>query len=102
MMENIMREAIRLIVEASIMCCTQIDSNKFSRFFSILINKNKLDKFGEHDMYKQITTHLDIPIICERISVGIQDSVKEVIDLLEWGSEKISVAVIFHNLGVMG
>jgi len=59
-----MREAIRLIVEASIMCCTQIDSNKFSRFFSIPINKDKLDKFGEHDMYKQITTHLDILIIC--------------------------------------
>jgi len=27
--------------------------------------------------------------------------VKEVIDLLEWGSEKISVAVILQNLGVM-
>jgi hypothetical protein len=69
-MENIIKEAIRLTVEASIMCCNQIDSSKFSRFFSTPINKDELGKVGpEH-------------------AVGIEESVKEVIDLLEWGSEK--------------
>lgn len=39
MMENIIIDAIRLMVEASIMCFTQIDSSKFNRFFSTPINK---------------------------------------------------------------
>lgn len=35
-------------------------------------------------------------------AVGIEEFLKEVIDLLEWKSEKISVAVIVHNSGAMG
>lgn len=35
-------------------------------------------------------------------AVGIEEFLKEVIDLLEWESEKISVAVILHNFGAMG
>lgn len=44
-MEASIREAIVLIVEASMACCTQIDRPKFSRFFKTTVDGVELAKF---------------------------------------------------------
>jgi hypothetical protein len=119
-MEDSIRKATELIVEASIACCTQIDATKFSKFFSTDVDGGKLDNFKtmltETDTYMQKQMNLCIydAIVRPRKerelfypqkpkdAVGIEDPVKAIIERLEWGSDKNVLAVIVHGFGGMG
>ena len=35
-------------------------------------------------------------------TVGIEEQVKEIIDLLDWGTEKSAIAIMLHGFGGLG
>lgn len=120
MLTNVMEDFIKgteLIVEASIACCRQMDSSKFSRFFSASVDKRELLKFNEKIdiMYRHFQNQMAIcnydaiirkPLQRERrypeYAVGIEGPTQEVIELLEWESDKNAVAVVLLGLGGIG
>lgn len=116
-MHDEIEAAIGLIVESSIMCCSQMGSSAFCRLFSTSVNKEKLAEFRQKldDMNTRIYIQIGICIydasqrekaplskLYPDHAVGIEESVKEVIDLLEWGSEQNALTVIVHGFGGMG
>jgi hypothetical protein len=116
-MHDIIKEATGLIVEGFIMCCYQIDSSKFSKFFKASVKKGDLDNFRQEidRMYRKINTQLGICIwdandrkkapLSRRYpehAVGVEEPAKEIIDLLECGSEKNDIAVMLHGFGGLG
>jgi len=111
-MKDLIQEALEMIVKASIMCCVQINSPKFSRFFSASVDKEGLVKFQQEleKKYKHMNNRFDIclyyatdcrtvrpPIPLEReypkYAVRIEEPLKEALNLLDWESEKNAVAV---------
>lgn len=121
-MESSIRNATEMIVEGALMCCTQINSSKFSRFFSTSVDKEKLAKFQQklQKMYRRMDNQMLICILdateCANVrppvkerersypvyAVGIEEQLEEVIELLEWESQKNAVAVMVHGIGGMG
>lgn len=106
------KSATELIVEGSTMCCYQIDSSKYSKFFRAGVNKEDLDNFRQDIdcISRQINIQMHIRIldvtpyekapISRRYpvhAVGIEESVREIIGLLELGSDKKAFAVILHG-----
>lgn len=121
-MESSIRNATEMIVEGALMCCTQIKSSKFSRFFSTSVDKEKLAKFQQklQKMYRRMDNQTLICILdaieCANVrpplkerersnpayAVGIEEQLEEVIELLEWESQKNAVAIMVHGFGGMG
>jgi len=114
---GVIREATELIVEGSILCCTQMKSSKFSKFWAAKGNKEDLSKFGQklRDMYMHMNAQMGIRLYDvnapkkPRLSrgypehtVGLDEPVKQVLELLEWGSERKVVTVMLHGFGGMG
>lgn len=116
-MHDEVKDATELIVEGSIKCCSQMASSQFSKFFSTSVNKEELGEVARQlDVkYKHIYIQMGIEIYdvaqCKKANlsrrypehaVGLEESSREVIDLLEWGSQQNAVAVILHGFGGMG
>lgn len=113
------KNAKEFIADGIITCFSQIKSSGFSRFFSASEDKKKLDDItkGLASIYvhlnAQVGVHLLEDIECTKrqprlsrgypeYSVGIEESIREVMDLLEWGSKKTAVAVILYGFGGTG
>lgn len=114
---GVVKEAIELIVEGSILCCTQMQSSRFSKFSAAFVNKEELSKFRQklRDMYTHMNAQMGMSLYDVNVpkkprlsrgypehAVGMEEPVKEVLQLLEWGSGKEAVAVILHGFGGMG
>jgi len=100
-MEDSIRDAIVLIVEASVACCIQMDASKFSRFFSTTVDGEELDKFktrlteSNTNMQRDISLYTVDAIELLRKpreiayprypedAVGIKKPLQQIIDLLE-------------------
>jgi len=121
-MEETNKEGTELIMEASLMCCYQIDRSKFNKAFSTSVDKSELDEFKAklQRIYTEIDSQFNLcnydaivegrtvhpPKPRERPypenAVGIEEPLKNVIELLEWESKESAVAVILHGIGGMG
>eukprot|EP01018_Ginkgo_biloba_P024194 Gb_34084 [translate_table: standard] len=118
-MGDMIKEAVCMIVEGSIMCCTQMKSSRFLRFLSTSTNSQELlDLCSNLDaMYTRLMLQMGICIYdainrpktalprhkaYPEHAVGIEEQFKKVIQLLELESEKNAVAVILHGFGGMG
>lgn len=121
-MESSIRNATEMVLEGALMCCTQISSSKFSRFFSTSVDKEKLAEFQKklQKMYRCMDNEMFICILdaveCSNVrlpvkererpypkyAVGIEKQVEEVTELLEWESKKETVAVMVHGFGGKG
>lgn len=114
---GVIKEATEVIVEGSILCCTQMKSSKFSKFWAASVNKGDLSKFRQklRDMYTRMNAQMGIRLYDVNAprktrlsrgypehSVGLEEPVKEVLELLEWGSQRKAVAVMLHAFGGMG
>lgn len=80
------KDATTLIVEGSLMCCTQIDSSKFSKFFNTTVNKDELVKIKKDldNVYRDLQHKMGFFILenTEKISekINVLSSQKEVLD----------------------
>jgi len=128
-MEETNKEGTELIMEASLMCCYQIDRSKFNKFSSTSVDKSELVEFK--DKLQRISTeiHFKINLYSNKVimdvrdiiikgrkvhtpkpierpypenAVGIEEPLKEVMKLLECESKESAVAVILHGVGGMG
>lgn len=111
------KKARELIIKGAVNYYSQIKSGPFSRFCKAKGMKEQLVNIKDelHNAYVHFYLQIGICIYdagsCKkrRLSreypkhaVGIEKSVKEVTDLLEWGTEKNAVAVILYSFGGMG
>lgn len=116
-MDGEIKKATEMIMEGSMKCCSQMSCSYFYRFFSTEINNTKLVDLAEElrVTYDQMNMQLGIEIydgtrpkkaalsnLYPPDAVGIEEPVREVIDLLEWSSNENAVAVILHGLGGIG
>eukprot|EP01018_Ginkgo_biloba_P000685 Gb_18504 [translate_table: standard] len=118
-MEDMIQEAVCMIVQGSILCYTQMNSSKFSKFFWSTMNGRELLDLRSNldDMYKRLMLQMGVCIydaINNRKTalprqktypdhaVGIEEQFYKVIQLLELESENNAVAVILHGFGGMG
>lgn len=110
--------ATTLITEGSRTCRAQIESSRFQGLLRAADNKTKLTDIREKlnqmnmrfnaqmgvnvwyaiDSETRSGSHRDFPIH----AVGLEESVKEVIDLLELESENRALAVVLHGVRGMG
>eukprot|EP01018_Ginkgo_biloba_P000681 Gb_36230 [translate_table: standard] len=118
-MDDMIQEAVCMIVHGSILCYIQMNSSKFSKFFWATMNGQELLDLRSNldDMYKRLMLQMGICIydaINNRKTalprqkaypdhaVGIEEQFYKVIQLLELESENNAVAVILHGFGGMG
>jgi len=128
-MEETNKEGTELIMEASLMCCYQIDRSKIHKFSSTSVDNSELVEFK--DKLQRISRAINNQInLCNHDAimdvkdtifegrkvhppkprerpypenaVGIEEPLKNVIELLEWESKESAVAVILHGIGGMG
>lgn len=85
-MHDEIKEATTLILEGSLMCCTQIDSSKFSKFFNTTVNKDELIKIKKDldNVYRDLQNKMGFYILdnTEKISekINLLSTQKEVPD----------------------
>lgn len=74
-MHDEIKDATSLILEGSLMCCAQIDSSKFSKFFNTTVNREELVKIRKDldSMYRDLQNKMGIYILenTEKISEKI-------------------------------
>lgn len=74
-MSDEIKDATSLILEGSLMCCAQIDSSKFSKFFNTTVNKEELIKVRKDldSMYRDLQSKMGFHILenTEKISEKI-------------------------------
>lgn len=119
--EDLAESGITLIVEACLMCCTQIDRSRFSRFWSTTVDRDDLLKFKEklHDFNLRMIRGMGV-WLCSKFwstlvrpprpkeqvypdhAVGIDEPMESVKELLQWESDVRAVAVIVHGFGGIG
>lgn len=119
--EDLAESGIKLIVEACLMCCTQIDRSGFSRIWSTTVEHDDLLKFKEKlkDFNLRMIRGMGV-WLCSKFgstlvppprpkdqvypdhAVGIDEPLKSVKELLQWESEERAVAVIVHGFGGIG
>lgn len=112
------KNANKLIIEGYKTCCAQIESPLFERFFRAADNKHKLRDIREklNHMNVRFSAQMGVNVLyaidCEvrpslhrdfpNHAVGLEESVKEVIDALELESENKALAVVLHGVRGMG
>eukprot|EP01018_Ginkgo_biloba_P001072 Gb_13428 [translate_table: standard] len=118
-MGDTIQEAVSMIVQGSILCCTQMKSSKFSKFFRTSMNSEELLGLRSNldDMYTRLMLQMGICIYdainnpktslprqnaYPHDAVGLEEQFYKVIQLLELQSETNAVAVILHGFGGMG
>lgn len=115
-MEAKIKEAIELIIEVSLACCTQIDRPKYKKLFSTTVNTKELQgfqtrltelhrkiqlqmEFGLHDLLLRVPP---CPRASEEFRRENRVQIEKVTELLKWESEERAVAVILYGLGGTG
>lgn len=120
-MQAEIRAATLLIMKGALMCLTQLKSSPFSKFCHTYGNKQQLTEIKEEirKKYHAISFQMDFEIVDavsalsktprlsrkypnHAVGIGFESSVKEVADLLEWGTKNNAVAVILYGFGGMG
>lgn len=115
-MEAKIKEAMELIIEVSLACCTQIDRPKYKKFFSTNVNTKELlcfqtrltelhrkiqlqMNFGLHDLRLRVPP---CPRASEEFRRENRAQIKTVTERLKLESEERAVAVILYGLGGTG
>lgn len=115
-MEAKIEEAIKLIIEVSLACCTQIDRPKYKKFFSTTVNTKELQGFQTRltELHRKIQLQMEFVLHdlllrvppCPRASEEFRREnrvqIEKVTELLKWESEERAVAVILYGLGGTG
>lgn len=121
-LQKLVKDGTELIVEASLMCCSQIDRRYFSRFFLTTVNKAELVKFKEklQDFTLNMIRGMGVSVYRKshparpreaarprekeypKNAVGIEEPLNSVTELLEWESAQRAVAVLVHGFGGIG
>lgn len=115
-MEAKIKEAIELIIEVSLACCTQINLPKYRNFLSTAVNTKELQRYQTRltELHRKIQLQMALGLHdlllgvppCPRASeeFRLENSVRiqNVTDLLDWESTKSAVAVILYGLGGTG
>lgn len=113
-MQHEIEIASKFIIECTKTCCAQIKSSPFQQFFMAACNNNKLRDMGEKldnlhsrlhvqmGWFVESTMRPGLPGDFPMHAVGLEESVKEVIDLLELESENRALAVVLHGVRGMG
>lgn len=115
-MEAKIEEAIELIIEVSLVCCTQIDRPKYKKFFSTTVNKKELQDFQTRltELNRKIQLQMvfvlhklllkvpPCPLASEEFRRENKVQIEKVTQQLQWENEKRAVAVILYGLGGTG
>lgn len=115
-MEAKIKEAMELIIEVSLACCTQIDRPIYKKFFSTTVNKKELQRFQTRltELHRKVQLQMDFVLhdllirfpVCpgrdEEIRRESKGQIEKVTELLQQKSEKRAVAVILYGLGGTG
>lgn len=111
------KEAMELITEASLACCTQIDRPKYKKFLSTDVNKKELQRFLTRltEMHRKIQFQIGFvqlglqlrepprpPGASEQFRRENKEQIEKITKQLQWESEESAVAVILYGLGGTG
>ncbi|GLJ41381.1 hypothetical protein SUGI_0856630 [Cryptomeria japonica] len=108
--ENILREAIIMIIEGCMMCASQLKSRKLFSFLkdsvdsiSLIALQSRQNQFRYGLKLEQFVVSSPQTPIYPGYAVGIQKQKEQIIKLLDMGKEKkSSLAVVIHGLGGKG
>lgn len=115
-MEAKIKEAMELIIEVSLACCTQVDRPKCKKFFSTTVNKKQLQGFQTRltELHRNIQLQMDFvlhkillkvppcPRPTEEFRRENRAQIEKVTERLKWKSDEKAVAVILYGLGGTG